>query len=351
MDTPPASRARRGLRAPWLAAGLALALAAAGTTQAAPPAAPASAATVTLAPVLVIGVVPGPALWRVSKGDHVLWVLGTVTPLPADIRWDSSRVQGLIATSQEVIELPGVGVGAEVGFWQGLRLLPTMIGIKKLPDGRTLKEVLPPPLYARWLVQKDKYLTGMKGWHDDRLRPVFAADELYAAAIKANGLASATHIQARVLKLAKRDKVQVINPAYTATLKDPLAAAREFKATELKDEACLAQTLDAVAGKLTQARTRANAWARGDVDALRSVYRHPQVDACLAALADTQIAANAGLNHLHARSRARWVEVASAALAHNRSTLALLPMGDVLSSDGYLAALAAKGYTVTAPGG
>src|SRR5690348_2085441 len=34
----------------------------------------------TLQTVLVRGSQPGPGLWRVSKGDHTLWILGTLGP-------------------------------------------------------------------------------------------------------------------------------------------------------------------------------------------------------------------------------------------------------------------------------
>ncbi|HEY8229895.1 MAG TPA: TraB/GumN family protein, partial [Rhodanobacteraceae bacterium] len=32
----------------------------------------------TLQVVTVTGVVPGPGLWKVTHGDHVLWILGVV---------------------------------------------------------------------------------------------------------------------------------------------------------------------------------------------------------------------------------------------------------------------------------
>lgn len=35
-----------------------------------------------LAEVLVVGRQPGPGLWRVSKGDHDLWIFATLAPLP-----------------------------------------------------------------------------------------------------------------------------------------------------------------------------------------------------------------------------------------------------------------------------
>lgn len=63
-----------------LALCLALCAAAPAFAQEAPPA-PAPAASVTnLESVVVSGVVPGPGLWKVSKGDHVMYVLGTLSP-------------------------------------------------------------------------------------------------------------------------------------------------------------------------------------------------------------------------------------------------------------------------------
>ena len=32
--------------------------------------------------MVVSGVQPGPGLWKVRKGEHTLWILGTVSPLP-----------------------------------------------------------------------------------------------------------------------------------------------------------------------------------------------------------------------------------------------------------------------------
>jgi hypothetical protein len=61
-----------------------------GTAAGAPFAASSAAATApntaeqSLPPqeVEVTGERPGPRLWRVSKADHVIWLLGTLDPLP-----------------------------------------------------------------------------------------------------------------------------------------------------------------------------------------------------------------------------------------------------------------------------
>src|SRR4051812_2866168 len=53
--------------------------------------------------VLVTGEQPGPALWRVSSGDHDLWLLGDDSPLPRKLKWRSRQFEALLAKSQEVM--------------------------------------------------------------------------------------------------------------------------------------------------------------------------------------------------------------------------------------------------------
>jgi hypothetical protein len=49
------------------------------------------------------------------------------------------------------------------------------------------------------------------------------------------------------------------------------------------------------------------------------------------------------------RVRAKWLATAEAALQKNMISFATLPVSQLVKSDGYLAALQAKGYTVEAP--
>src|SRR5688572_6175215 len=75
-----------------------------------PPAAPR-----VLETVVVSGVQPGPGLWKVSRGDHVLWVLGTLQPLPKRMTWEPREVVAKIESAQEVL-LPG---GAQIAVSGG----------------------------------------------------------------------------------------------------------------------------------------------------------------------------------------------------------------------------------------
>src|SRR5690606_5397297 len=53
--------------------------------------------------IVVVGRVPGPPLWKVTNGEHVLWILPLADFYPRRMEWDSMRVEGLIAGSQEYI--------------------------------------------------------------------------------------------------------------------------------------------------------------------------------------------------------------------------------------------------------
>ena len=55
---------------------------------------------------MVVGKRLGPPLWKVSSKSCVLWIFGTLTPLPKSLEWDSSSVEWLISQSEEFIDPP-----------------------------------------------------------------------------------------------------------------------------------------------------------------------------------------------------------------------------------------------------
>ena len=101
---------------------------------AAPPAEPAStpdpAPIRDLETLVVHGVQPGPGLWKVSKDDHVLWILGTASPLPDRIQWQSGEVEAIVARSQQV-------------------LLPPSQSVTSAPSPQTGNAAAPAPLHRR----------------------------------------------------------------------------------------------------------------------------------------------------------------------------------------------------------
>ena len=106
------------------------------------------AGTETMAEVVVEGRHEGPRMWRVRQGDHVLWILGTVSPLPKKMVWQPDQVQAVLGQVQEVIPAwPSYGIGANP--ITALRLYIQWRHMQKPPDHLPLRETLPPDLYAR----------------------------------------------------------------------------------------------------------------------------------------------------------------------------------------------------------
>ena len=98
-------------------------------------------------------------MWKVSKGDHVLWIVGTQTPVPQKMTWRAKGIEAIVAQSQEILTAPSMTISLkQIGYFRALTMLPSMLQVRKNPDGAMLKDVVPPALYARWLPLRDKYI-------------------------------------------------------------------------------------------------------------------------------------------------------------------------------------------------
>lgn len=299
-----------------------------------------------LAPLVVSGIQPGPGLWKVRKGDHTLWVLGTVSPLPRRMEWESREVELVLSNSQELIEPPGVHIDADLGFFGKLALAPKAFGARKNPDGQTLQDVVPPDMYARWLVLKGKYMGSDRGV--ETYRPILAAMELYQEAIEDVGLKQGGVVWPVVEKIAKRHKVPRTETTVKVMIEDPKVALKELRSARLEDLDCFAKTLQRLESDLGTMRERANAWAVGDLASLKALPYTDQNEACLRAAAQSDVLRKR-TSDIEAQVATRWLGAAEAALAKNTNTFAVLPMRELLRPDGFVARLKAKGYAVEEP--
>jgi hypothetical protein len=296
--------------------------------------------------ILVVGQRPGPGLWKVSKGEHVLWVFGTYGPLPKGLEWRSQQVESILAQSQEFLMQPGVG--ASVGFFRGLTLLPYAIGLKKNPDGAKLKDLLPADVYARWEVLKAKYIGDDEGVEHER--PLFAANQLYSSGLEKAGLGGGSEVFATIHKLVDKNKLKKTETGIKIDISDPRQMLKDYKKSTLDDVACFAKTLDTLEKDIDAMKGRANAWARGDLAAIEKLDFAEREKACDDAIGKAAfVTTKAELRDLEARIQASWVEAAAKALATNASTFAILPIKRLLEPKGFMTALEAKGYVVEKP--
>ena len=301
----------------------------------------------TEATVVVTGEQPGPGLWLVRNGSHDLWILGTLSPLPAGLQWQSKQVEDVIANAQEVIRPPGVSFNVDVGWFKGLALLPSMLGARKNPDGKTLKQVVSPQSYARWEALKAQYIGndgGIEKW-----RPLFAAQELYKQAMKKADLDNAKSVWPVITKAIETHHPNVTVTQVKITITDPKPLIKEFSKTTLDDTACFDNTMTRIESNLDAMRVRANAWATGDIAALQSLPVANQYQACMDAVSEAGIGRKLGFGDAQRQTEAKWMAAAEAALNKNATTFAVLDIGSMTGANGYLAKLKAKGYTVLAP--
>jgi hypothetical protein len=95
-------------------------------------------------------------------------------------------------------------------------------------------------------------------------------------------------------------------------------------------------------------RQRANAWSIGDLEALRRLPFPDQRNACLAALASNP-RLHEQIDAAQARVDGEWLAAAAKSLGENRSTFAVLPIGELVKPNGRLSLLRAQGYAVEEP--
>jgi hypothetical protein len=302
---------------------------------------------VVLDTIVVSGVQPGPGMWKVSRDGRVLWVLGTLAPLPKRMEWSSLEVERRVAAAGVLLMPPTVSVDAEGAALGGLFLVPSLLKARNNPDGELLEDVLPAADYARWQRLKAIYLGRDRGV--EKRRPFLAAQELREKAFDRVDLSWRDVVGRAVRSAAKRAKVPVEQPEVTLVIEDAKAAVKEFRASGIDDLDCFRKTLDQVENDLDTLASRANAWAIGDLAALEALPYADNARACTDAVLGSGLGRRSGFSELPARVEAAWLAAAENALATHAESVAVLPMARVVGERGYLKALVARGYTVEAP--
>jgi uncharacterized protein YbaP (TraB family) len=313
--------------------------------------------------VLVTGEHPGPGLWKISKGDHVMWVLGTYGPLPKGMTWRSQAVEARIAESKEVILPATAEVDVDVGFFRMLTLIPTMVKSVYLPDKATLKDVLPSATWEKWWTARQQYI----GRSDatDRLRPSMAIMTLRDKAYGRNRLTDGPEVEAVVKSAAKKHKVRVrslrdVEPRMKMKTDDIRMALSGVR--DAADVECFTRDLENLEADIEQLKLRANAWATGDIEALRHLHEQPDIGSACDDMFEESFATEDSVRAVRLRqlgdeyerlemearegAQREWVVAARKALEKNPSTFAVLPIREVVAANGYVAKLAELGYEV-----
>lgn len=307
--------------------------------------------------IIVEGEFPGPGMWQVTHPDypgHTLWIVGDPPLLPHGMRFRSRQVTQVASQSQEILQQTGLSLkpDGKIGVFRIVSLLPAAMKLRKNPGKATLQELLPPDIYARWLVQKKLYLGRDSGV--EKMRPFLAAEKLRDAAIKGLRLGYGGDWR-EVWDLVKKDKIRVTTPTLEFTFKtDGLRAQiKDFSRKKLADEECFARTVElteALANKQVE-DARARAWATGDLATLEELPPLPDAEtACEQAIVNALATTTEVPANVREQMDELWLSAAINALTKNESTLAVVKMSALLGDAGFLERLRKRGYEVLAPG-
>ena len=290
--------------------------------------------------VEVTGVHPGPGLWRVTRGDHVLWLLGTIDPLPRKMEWKSQEVESVLSEAQELVyEQPSVNVHGNPITW--IRAYFDWRHVQTIAGDETLKDWISPDSYSRFTALEARFDP-----HDrrtEKLRPVFAALRLYGRALEASNLTPGDQTEQAVLKLAHKHHVRIRQPKLT--IDDPRGLILQLgEISRAAHAQCLQAIIERLETDLEPMKVAARAWAVGDVGALRKLPYPKDIEVCT-----DSVASSPRLKELVSEAKSGWDSELDAALARNRTTLAMQSVYDLLSPMGTLAKLQAKGYQLEGP--
>jgi uncharacterized protein YbaP (TraB family) len=198
----------------------------------------------------------------------------------------------------------------------------------------------------RWLALRVKYLGG---GGDEKLRPMLAAMDLYRHAIDDNGLTQETHVWKRVEAAANARHVPVKPVTLEVPIDNPKQYVRDLSAIpSAREIECLEATVSQLETDLPAMRSRANLWSTGDVEKLRGLLRVDAADSCIDAVLIVPSFRDEYAK-LKQQLESRWMDAAEQALAANLSTVAVLPIGELLEADGWLAKFRARGFQVIEP--
>jgi uncharacterized protein YbaP (TraB family) len=278
--------------------------------------------------VLVQGERPGPGLWKISREGHVLWLLGTHSPLPVDMTWRSEQVETAISESNEVLGIYSVS----------MKVSQKAQRITRKP----LKSVLSSRSYKQWRELEQKYVGDQMP--TEKLLPAEAAILLQSSAFRRAGLVDSQDTWRTIYKLARDYKVPVRRMDYELDL----GLEKPSKPDARRGVTYLEQTMQRLDADIKQAVARANAWGNGDIEQLRSLAEADASYASLLARSWPYLTKEQS-DSVAQQAEDRLVSELDRALRRNRTTFAGLPIYLVFKVDGPLAAMQRLGCSVEAP--
>jgi len=278
-----------------------------------------------------------PAMWKISKGQHILWVITGSGFMQANEPWNDQPIKAILNHAHAFIK--EIHIESTYIPWPWQR---TPNDICTNPDRGTLATRLPGRLYSRWQVLWKQY--GNPNVNVERLKPGCAATHLLNQFYKKNNITT-TAVEEELLKIAREEKLDIISPS--SDFENPLDFFAAY--TKMRDShhfACFKSTL-----KMTQSidwvRQVNNAWKVGDLKLMSKLENVKWYidfsNQCNLKQADIK---RLGISDLLSRAKTKWLQTVRSALAQYHVTVAYVKYSRWNGPDGFEAALKSAGYHI-----
>jgi uncharacterized protein YbaP (TraB family) len=290
--------------------------------------APAVDPDATLVEELVVTArLPGPAWWRVSKGDSMVYVLGSPSLAPERMQWDRAIFENRLKGANAVI-LPYRGLRVKLKGAPG-----ALIAYMKLKSSTHFEDTLPPALKARFVAVREKI--GQPPKRYGTKNPLAAGVMLAGDYREASDLTDSDPTKL-IRYLAQQAGVKVEQKTYDV---GPLLRGM-LKTSYAGGMACLEEVLAEAEAGSAATRAAAKAWADGDVRAALNAER--SYERCLNAAP--------GAVAFDTRAKKDQADAIAEALKKPGHSIALVQLRPLLSQGGVLDRLRAQGYEIKTPG-
>lgn len=322
-----------------------------------------------LEPVVIFGGQARPQLWKVSKGENVLWLVGD-RAAPAGSTWRMDEIEARLAESK-LLQLPGIAhASPDIGLFRALTLIRSVFRAAKNPDGQTLEDVLSAETYARWRALKTTYArrdNDIEKWRpsialaklEDKIADKLGPKRANAPARPPMGpmLAPLVEKAAKKKRVRTRTMREVENKVEVKSIRDMLKNSHKLS---LVEETCVADYLGYLERQIEYRKLLAN--GGDDAEAPLRPAACNEADIYIRRVRAGEMPDSAGfvklldqlaLQDTLAKERldAEWIEAAEAALKKNSSTVAVVRMINLQGTRSYVDKLRALGYVIEEPAG
>lgn len=261
----------------------------------------------------------GPAWWRISRGESVVWVLGMPSfPIPGDLPWDSLQLDRRMDGARYLITPPVIALSAA-------NLNDLFRGKVEPPDH------WPEPLKSRFLNARSRYPQPPGRTDLSYRRTALALGEDF---LDATGLQTGQPLGA-VLSFAARRGVTVRSAATHDAVPEAANPPRQASPPNGAETICLYWAIQDVEQGPERYRSAARAWAEGDIRAALSVQRaYPRE--CVPSWGWRRVSDD-------------YVRAISRALRSPGKVVAVVPLRWMVAEGGVLQTLKARGYEIRDP--